>query len=177
MDSKLSDLKDKAQDKASELKEKAQGAWNDAKDKAQDVAEGVKDTAREAKDQVQDVAGSVKETLKEAKDKAAQAGEDSGAKDDLEALRADLKALRADVTGLMGSLKGAASSTVKEVAAGLSDTGEQLGGQIKETLSTLKNKGGDLTHNLEERVQERPLMSVLIAFGLGLVLSRMLERR
>ncbi|GEM86942.1 DUF883 family protein [Meiothermus granaticius] len=115
--------------------------------------------------------------IEEMKDRAARAVEDSGAKDDLEALRADLKALRADVTHLMGSLKGAASSASKEIAAGLAGTKEQLGGQIKETLNSVKDKGGELTQGLEHQVQERPLMSVLVAFGLGLVLSRLLERR
>ncbi|MER3484410.1 MAG: hypothetical protein C4332_15985 [Meiothermus sp.] len=152
MEPKPQDIKDKVQDKAAEVKAKAEDA-------------------------AQDVKGKVEGAANDLKDKAKTALNDSGASDDLQSLRDDLQALRSDVASLMGSLKGAASSTAKSVTESLLSGGGQVANQAKDVLHTARDKGGELTANLEERVMERPLMSVLVAFGLGLVLSRMLDRR
>ncbi len=130
----------------------------------------IKAKADEAKTKLED-------TAQDLKDKAKSALDGAGATDDLETLKTDLKNLRADVSSLMHSLKGAASSTAHNVGDDLKHTGGQLGEQVMDALGTVKDKGSELTSSLEGHVQDRPLISVLVAFGLGLVLSRMLERR
>ncbi|WP_276955846.1 DUF883 family protein [Allomeiothermus silvanus] len=111
------------------------------------------------------------------KSEARQALDESGATNDMQALKDDLRSLRADVSSLMESLKGAASSKAKELGSTLKETSGQLGTQVKDALGTAREKGGQVASDLEARIQERPLMSVLVAFGVGLVLSRILSRR
>ena len=98
-------------------------------------------------------------------------------KGDLETLQADLKSLREDLTQLMDGLKGSAGQKVKDLAHDLKEGGEQVGMKVLDQVGKVKEKGGELAVQLEEQVRERPMMSLLVAFGAGLVLSRMMERR
>jgi ElaB/YqjD/DUF883 family membrane-anchored ribosome-binding protein len=98
-------------------------------------------------------------------------------KDDLETLRADLKGIREDLTHVMEGMKGTAGQKVKEVAQNLKESGEQVGMPVLDQVGRVKEKGTELAAQLEEHVRERPMTSLLVAFGAGLILSRMMERR
>jgi len=79
--------------------------------------------------------------------------------DDLAALRADLKALRDSISDL-------AYDTRDEVRAKISETADRavaLGKQKAETM--------------QETVRERPMTSVAIAFGVGMLIAHLLDRR
>ncbi|PZA08860.1 MULTISPECIES: YqjD family protein [unclassified Meiothermus] len=134
------------------------------------MANRIEDKLAEAKEAAEGAVDRVKHEAKRALD-------DSGAADDLQALKDDLRSLREDVRSLMESLKGAASSKAKELGHALKETGDQLGSQVKDALDAAREKGERAASDLESRVQERPLLSLLVAFGLGLVLSRILDRR
>ncbi|RIH81851.1 YihY family inner membrane protein [Calidithermus terrae] len=121
-----------------------------------------KDKAQEAKDKVQTA-------VNETKAKVGEALEESGARADFETLKADFQALRSDVMSLMSSLKETAGSKAKDLASELRHTGGELTHQVKE-------KGSEIAATLETQVKDRPLMSLLVAFGAGLVLSRMINR-
>ena len=86
---------------------------------------------------------------------------------DLEALRADLGKLREDVAALTASLaelvgESASGEKVREMAARLAERAKQTG---RENLDALQRK-----------IEERPLTSIAVAFGLGLVIGKLLER-
>lgn len=143
---KANEVKGKVQDTLDQTKEKAQYGLGQAKDKAQELANEVKSDI-----------------------------EQSGVKSDYDNLKADFQALRSDVMGLVESLKGTASVKAKEVSADLLQSGEQMAQRALGAVGQVKEKGSELASSLETQVKERPLMSILVAFGAGLVLSRMLR--
>lgn len=141
------------------------------------MADKMQEIASRGEDKVVEMKATAESAVERVKSEARQALDESGATNDMQALKDDLRSLRADVSNLMESLKGAASSKAKELGSTLKETSDQLGTQVKDVLGSAREKGGQVASDLEARIQERPLMSVLVAFGVGLVLSRILSRR
>lgn len=83
-----------------------------------------------------------------------------------DALRADLETLRDDVSHLTETLKHMASARGNEAYERLRQTADQTRTRVRETASAAAHQ-----------VEERPLTSVLIAFGIGLLLGIVFDRR
>jgi ElaB/YqjD/DUF883 family membrane-anchored ribosome-binding protein len=81
-----------------------------------------------------------------------------GLQDDLNQLREDLSNLRQDVTSMAGDVFGVARE-------GFSGATENL-----------RAKGGEVAEKLEEQIQEHPLATVGIAFGIGLLVGALIRR-
>jgi ElaB/YqjD/DUF883 family membrane-anchored ribosome-binding protein len=81
----------------------------------------------------------------------------------------DFKALKSDI----GLLKETAEQKAQEAADRLKGSGDQVGKQVLDAVSQYKDKGGELAGQLEHQVHERPLVSLLVAFGLGMMFTRM----
>lgn len=81
-------------------------------------------------------------------------------------LREDLEVLRADIARLADSVR---TLTEKGARAGV-DRARRRAGEAREQVENLAEEVG---HHLEER----PYGSVMMAFGLGFVIGKLLERR
>ena len=109
-------------------------------------------------------------------------GKDAGeAADDL---RVDLSQLRADFERLSETLSGLKQHLVGlgvEGARGLQDAGlaqiDLLKRELDDMSQQLRRQGRDALGQVEQSVRERPLASLLVAFGIGMVLSRLFGRR
>jgi ElaB/YqjD/DUF883 family membrane-anchored ribosome-binding protein len=92
---------------------------------------------------------------------------------DLEALIDDLATLRTDFAAIVGQIKSGAVDHASERA-------EQLLGQISdranELYETVSEQGTQSVEAVSERVRARPITSLLLAFGLGFIVSRMVLR-
>jgi ElaB/YqjD/DUF883 family membrane-anchored ribosome-binding protein len=91
-------------------------------------------------------------------------------KEDFDALRADLDSLREDFGSLVKTLKSNASSRAEAEL----DTLRQ---RISGITNDLQTTGQQQLRNLEGKIEERPFMSVGVAFVTGLMVARLLERR
>ncbi|ANK80826.1 MAG: hypothetical protein TEF_08460 [Rhizobiales bacterium NRL2] len=80
----------------------------------------------------------------------------------VEDLKADLDQMRADMAALTGQMKDQARNSAQRTYADARRYGEQK-----------VHEGHDWVNG---QVQEKPLMSLGIAFGVGMVLGRMLSR-
>ncbi|MGH6920990.1 MAG: hypothetical protein ACREJ0_25185 [Geminicoccaceae bacterium] len=91
------------------------------------------------------------------------------AKEDFEALRSDLDGLRKDFGAFLSTLKGNARAR----------TGVDLDA-IRERIATLtsdlQTTGERQLRNVEGKIEERPFVSLAIAFATGLLVGRMLDR-
>jgi len=86
----------------------------------------------------------------------------NGAKHDLDAIRDDLDALKSDLGALLKHVK---SGTVD----GVSDEAKRLYGK-------LASQGSESLDAITHHVEEKPLASLLIAFGVGFIAARILSR-
>jgi len=99
----------------------------------------------------------------------------------------NLQKLLIDAENAYGKLKNAASDDFEDVKDAAHEVFDNLKDELKDiskmiSADTLKEKGEDLVHygqdkldELEDRIAERPLAAVLLAFGAGLLLSNLLR--
>lgn len=81
----------------------------------------------------------------------------------------DLSKLRADVAALSAAMRDATSGTVQEQIDVMRDRINRLAGEARE-------EGQQRLEDLAGRIEERPLTSVLLAFGVGMLIGRLLDR-
>jgi hypothetical protein len=88
---------------------------------------------------------------------------------DLATLQADLAALKRDVGDLVAHLKSGAAASVQGAAAGLEDSAGKL-------FRSITDEGERSMKAVGQKVEEQPLMALLIAFGIGYLGGRVLSR-
>ena len=81
----------------------------------------------------------------------------------------DLAKLRADIVNLSSALKDLTSQTVQERF-------ESLQGGLDKLTDDARVRGKQKLDDLTDHIEEQPLTSVLIAFGVGLLIGRLLDR-
>ena len=87
---------------------------------------------------------------------------------DLEMLRADVAALKRDLAATLTHLKGGAVHSARNAGEHLTDAANELA----ENLSAQSERA---IKALGEHVEQQPVASVLVAFSVGFVLSRILR--
>lgn len=89
---------------------------------------------------------------------------------DVETLKEDISKLREDLSGIAEAL----------LERGRSET-EAAKGRISEGLrdefQAAREKGKESVESIEDRIREKPLQSLLIAFVVGLFLGKIFDRR
>ncbi len=88
---------------------------------------------------------------------------------EFDTLKDDLGKLRADVSNLSSALKDVTSDTVREQV-------EIIRARIDSIAADAKLQGRASLDDLTGRIEERPLASVLIAFGVGVLIGKLFDR-
>lgn len=95
---------------------------------------------------------------------------------DLDHLKKDLTQLRSDLSELVASVK----EMGKHSAAGVRDRAqsefEHRAQQASEALRAARSQAGEAAESVQHSIEERPFTSAAIAFGVGLVLGRLLAK-
>lgn len=105
------------------------------------------------------------------------AARDTDGDKDLAALREDLARLREDIASIKGTIAGIGKRSASEAKeAGSAKLGE-LRDELEQFGDNMYSRGHDALAGVERTVHDRPLTSLLAAFGIGLVLSKFLDRR
>jgi ElaB/YqjD/DUF883 family membrane-anchored ribosome-binding protein len=85
------------------------------------------------------------------------------------AVKDDLAKLRADIANLSAALKDLTSDTVHEQIGSLK-------GRIDRATGDAKLHGRQTLDDLADHIEERPVASVLIAFGVGVLIGKLFDR-
>jgi ElaB/YqjD/DUF883 family membrane-anchored ribosome-binding protein len=102
----------------------------------------------------------------------AKAASDGGrnAKEDVDSLRSDLDTLRKDVSTLVGTLKSHATNRAEAEL-------DAMRQRIATLANDLQTTGHQQIRKVEGKIEERPFVSLAIAFAMGLMVGRLLDRR
>jgi ElaB/YqjD/DUF883 family membrane-anchored ribosome-binding protein len=98
---------------------------------------------------------------------------DPETKVDFDAVATDLAMLKRDVAALMSQLKSGAARGAKEAAE---ETLDQLSERASRLYDKVAAQGARSTEAISRQVEEQPIASLLIAFGVGFIVSRLLSR-
>jgi ElaB/YqjD/DUF883 family membrane-anchored ribosome-binding protein len=85
----------------------------------------------------------------------------------------DLAALRRDFATLMSQMKSGAYKSASDAAE---NTLGQLGDRANRLYDSVAAQGDRSVKAIGRRVEEQPVMSLLVAFGVGFIASRLLIR-
>ncbi len=88
---------------------------------------------------------------------------------EFDTVKTDLAKLREDISKLSNALRDVTSETVHDQVA-------QLRGRFDTIAGDAKQHGRQALDDLTDRIEERPLASILIAFGVGVLFGRILDR-
>lgn len=92
---------------------------------------------------------------------------------DIDRLKNDLSKLKEDFGDVFATAmdlgRDTAGSAKDKLAAGVAE--------LKKAAGKAKEKGGVAVEAVEHKIQEHPFTSVLIAFGVGVLVAKLLDRR
>ena len=92
---------------------------------------------------------------------------------DFDAIVSDLATLRQDFADLMSQMK---SGALKGANGAAENILGQLGDRANHLYDSMTARGERSVKAIGRQVEERPVMSLLIAFGVGFIVSRLLNR-
>jgi len=93
--------------------------------------------------------------------------------DELEGLKTSFNQLRSDVVNLFNHAFGVSKGSA-EMAR---DYGNDAMEQLKNRVYDLRDRGAVQMHHVEKKVEENPMQAVMIAFGVGFLLSKIFGHR
>lgn len=100
----------------------------------------------------------------------AEAKAERDLKQDIDALRSDLDVLRKDVGQLVTTLTSSASDRAGAELDAVRARLNKMAGDVQAT-------GREHLRSVESQIEERPLISLAVAFAVGLLLGRLFDRR
>ena len=89
---------------------------------------------------------------------------------EFEALKEDLERLRADVESLLKTATAEQRRNAEEGAARAKAAGEAALGQVRD-------KANESIESIEQNVRHHPFLSLLAAFGVGMLIAQLVTRR
>jgi ElaB/YqjD/DUF883 family membrane-anchored ribosome-binding protein len=102
---------------------------------------------------------------------------DTSLEKELEALRADMAKLRSDLAGLADAVKDAGQRRVDGARESLADLAGALRDELKGAFDGARDKSRKSVETVEQTIEEKPFLSLLTAFGVGVLLAKLLDRR
>jgi len=103
--------------------------------------------------------------------------EGEGEDDDLARLQADIERLKNDLAEVHSTLKGIGRDRLERLQAEGGERFENLKREFDEIAGAIQSSGREQVSAVERQVKENPILSLLAAFGIGMLLSRLLDRR
>jgi|SRR5690554_642666 len=99
-----------------------------------------------------------------------------GMDQELETLRGDLNTLRSDVRKLTEDLTRAAQTGASAASEEAQAELRRLRSDLDDLYHRARSKGQASLESVEEHVERNPLASLAVAFGVGLLLGKLLDR-
>lgn len=91
-------------------------------------------------------------------------------------LKVDMNKLRSDLAEVAQALMESGRAEAGEARTRLQEMAQQRLENVRQALDSARERGRDATDMLKQQVEEKPLMSLLVAFGAGMLLGAILKR-
>ena len=94
-----------------------------------------------------------------------------------DAIKEHVEALRTELAMLTKHIKGLSSATLERAQTAGALKIEELGAGLERAAEALRRQGQASVAQVENTIRERPLLTLLAAFGVGVLIARLLERK
>ncbi|MTI63052.1 hypothetical protein [Methylophaga sp.] len=91
-------------------------------------------------------------------------------------LQEQMKALRSDFSELTKTMKKLSEDYVNEGQSRLRQTADQARQQARDTADQAREQARNAAYQAQEGVENHPFSSVAVAFGIGLLIGKILDR-
>ena len=95
---------------------------------------------------------------------------------EFDTLKSDFGKLSTDLSNLTAALRDLTAEGAQDYMAKLRAATEHANGNVHAAAAALGARGREGLDAAAEHVRERPLASILICFGLGLVIGKLMDR-
>ncbi len=96
---------------------------------------------------------------------------------EIDQLKSDLKTLREDFSKLGKDAIAASRHTAESASDAARAEARKRLEQLGDAWDSTKDRGAAAKHDVERRIEEHPLASVMIALGVGVVIGKLIDRR
>lgn len=96
---------------------------------------------------------------------------------ELDAIKEHIDALRTELSMLTRHIKGLSSATLERAQSAGALKIEELGADLERAAEALRRQGQMSVAQVEDTIREKPLISLLAAFGAGVLIARLLGRK
>jgi ElaB/YqjD/DUF883 family membrane-anchored ribosome-binding protein len=94
--------------------------------------------------------------------------------DEIDALKEDIAKLREDIASLASAALGAASDTLDDARAKVNGKSQEVRDEFTDKMNDGIDRGKQFLDDLDTQVTRHPVGSVLVAFGVGLLIAKLL---
>jgi len=101
---------------------------------------------------------------------------EEGLQKELEQLKTDINKLRADLSTIGEGVRKMGTEAVGATQAKVKSVAQDALDEFQNKLNEAKSQGQKVVHDLEREIKEKPLTSLAVAFGVGFLLSKLLDR-
>lgn len=95
---------------------------------------------------------------------------------EIASIKADLGALRDDMGRLTKTISDSVAAEARTRSARLRDTAESAREEIERLAAEARERGEEGMATVGRQIEERPFTSVLVAFAVGFVIGKILDR-
>jgi ElaB/YqjD/DUF883 family membrane-anchored ribosome-binding protein len=99
------------------------------------------------------------------------------ADEELDAIKEHVEALRTELAMLTKHVRGLSSAALARAQSAGALKIEELGADLERAADALRRQGQASIAQVEDTIKERPLLSLLAAFGAGVLIARLLGRK
>ena len=93
-------------------------------------------------------------------------------KKDIDAVIADVAALKRDLAKAIARFKDSSSDTVEDAQDFVEEIRDELAGIVKDA----SKRSSRTVKSVSRKVEDQPVAALLIAFGVGFIISRLISR-
>ena len=95
---------------------------------------------------------------------------------DVEAIKSDIAALRAEVSNLMQDVVSAGKARAGDAGQKIADAARSRLDQLGTAWEQASEQGKQYLETVQDKIEERPLAAIGIAFGAGVLLGALLKK-
>lgn len=92
---------------------------------------------------------------------------------DLQELKQQLSALHEDFVGLKKSVADLSATKIKDAKNGIGDEVSSVLELVEEKIAQYKEQSASVVDSINEDLKQKPLVSVAVAFGAGVLLAKL----